>query len=275
MTFNLYKLQGTGNDFLLFDARTPSSREALLKHAGCSSNVEFVKKICDRHFGVGADGFIFIEPSLKYSLKWDFYNSDGSSAEMCGNAARCVAVWASQVAQFNNKNTLEAQCGTIELELLKEQYASILMTPITDAKLNQKLKLADHNLIYDFINSGVPHVVIVSDDLQITIDKNLCSLIRNHSVFQPKGTNVTLYKELGLGKIQAISFERGVEDFTLSCGTGAVAAAYSYFSKNPSLQKVDVLVPGGELQVEFNDKKVYLKGPAILVAKIEIFHRSL
>lgn len=262
-------MTGTGNDFLIWPEAN-FKPEDYFQALGVSSRSELTQKLCDRHFGIGADGLVILTVIAPKVLKWDFYNADGSSAEMCGNASRCAARYS-----FENKlvadSSFEIQtgAGSIFAEVIQKSVR-VKMTKIEKAQLDQTLKMAHQQIDFDFINSGVPHVVIYKKDFILNdILKTLCKEIQDNPLFAPDATNVTLYKPLADGHIESVSFERGVEDFTLACGTGAVAAAYSYRRKNPQLDRVKVKVPGGQLLIEFQNDEVFMTGPADYIADIE------
>ena len=268
-SLKLTKMTGTGNDFLIWPEQD-FKPEDYFKLFNVSSRSELTKKLCDRHFGIGADGLVILTVKDPKVLKWDFYNADGSSAEMCGNASRCASRYA-----FDNKLVSEPHfeiqtgAGSIYAEVI-ESSVQVKMTKIEKAQLDQILKMAHQQIEFDFINSGVPHVVIRKQDYILNdILKTLCKEIQDNPLFAPDATNVTLYKALADGYIESVSFERGVEDFTLACGTGAVAAAYSYRNKHPQFESVKVKVPGGELLIEFKSNEVFMTGPADYIADIE------
>lgn len=270
----LTKMTGAGNDFLIWPT-TKFKPEDFFSFFEVSSRSELTKKLCDRHFSIGADGLVILSPDNPNCIQWDFYNADGSSAEMCGNASRCAARYAFDNQFISTKNfEIKTGAGSIFAEVLDNQVR-IKMTKIKDTQLHQKLKLAHHHIDFDFINSGVPHVVIEKKDLILNdILKTLCKEIQDNPLFAPDSTNVTLYKPLSEGHIESVSFERGVEDFTLACGTGAVASAFSYQQHKPNLDSVKVSVPGGELVIEFSNDDVYMTGPANYIADIDYCYKG-
>lgn len=268
MSFIYEKYCGTGNDFLIVDIR--GKKENFEHHAQGMSRDVWAKKLCDRHFGLGADGLVLIENSESQDFKWDFYNSDGSSAEMCGNAARCVGKWAVQHASDILKNkksvSVETLAGPISIEVTDQGLFQVKMSPIQKAEFKQKLLFDKQDIVYSFVDSGVPHAVIELNQLSdMEAKKPLARFLRNHSQFGAKGTNVTFYSRRSESEIDAVSFERGVEDFTLACGTGAVAAAYDLY-KQTKRGEIKVHLPGGELQIRFLAASPLLIGPAIKIA---------
>jgi diaminopimelate epimerase len=265
MSFLYEKFCGTGNDFLIVDIRGREKEfDASLQGL---SRAQWTAKICDRHFGLGADGLVLLQSSTDLNLKWDFYNSDGSAAEMCGNAARCVGKWAEKHFQ-NTIFKVETLAGPIQIEKGEDGEFVVQMNPISRAEFQQRLDLPGFKtpVEFSFINSGVPHAVIkVSDLSDRETLRRTARALRSHVHFGPAGTNVTFYRNLSESQIEALSFERGVEDFTLSCGTGAVAAAFEFYKQNKR-GEVRVRVPGGDLKVRFFSSSPQLIGPAIKIA---------
>ncbi len=265
MSFVYEKFSGTGNDFLIVDIREQAAQfDASLQGLGRAA---WARKVCDRHFGLGADGLVLIEKSDSQDFKWDFYNSDGSSAEMCGNAARCVGRWIQIHHPEKQSSKIETLAGVIQIEATDKEEFLILMSPIQNASFGQTLKLENGSeVIFSFINSGVPHVVIQQNSVAPSdANRGLAKILRKHPQFGAAGSNVTFYKKSSESEIEAISFERGVEDFTLACGTGAVAAAFDLY-KQTKRGEVRVTVPGGKLRVRFLGASPQLIGPAIKIA---------
>lgn len=264
----LTKMTGAGNDFLIWN-ESSYSPEDFFKFFNVSSRPELTKSLCSRHFGIGADGLVILSTQPN-AIKWDFYNADGSSAEMCGNASRCAARYALDKKLINSpKFEILTLAGSVFAEVLNENV-TVQMTKIENSKFKQVLKLAHQEFSFDFINSGVPHVVLKKNEYILNdILKTLCKEIQDNPLFAPAGTNVTLYKVFSKGHIESVSFERGVEDFTLACGTGAVAAAFSYRQLEPDLNKIEVKVPGGDLTITFKADDIFMTGPAHYIADIE------
>jgi len=258
------KMNGSGNDFIIINniKRTFSSDEFR----------KYVPLICRRKFSVGADGVIIIEPSSKYDFKWRFFNSDGSEAEMCGNGSRCAAKFA-YIEGITGKNIkFETIAGVIEAEV-KEDTVKVLMTKPFDIKLDYEIFINDKKYYISSINTGVPHVVKFVKELENYDVKRMGKLIRNHEIFQPNGTNVNFVTVEDKNTIKIRTYERGVEDETLACGTGAVAAALISYKKGFVSPPIFVRNMGGEtLIIDFFEegddfKKVYLEGDANLVFK--------
>tara|TARA_B100001248_G_scaffold262665_1_gene260565 strand:- start:12320 stop:13057 length:738 start_codon:yes stop_codon:yes gene_type:complete len=234
------KYQGCGNDFII-------SEDADFNKL--KSNTDIIKKLCQRKYSVGADGFVYLEKNDK-GFRWDFWNADASEAEMCGNAARCVAAYAYdryQLSQF----VLDTKCGKLCLAKAGEGY-SVEMPKISELKIIQEDVC--------FINTGVPHVLLIKP-------KNEKALIKEYRYYDngidASGCNVSVVEKDSKG-IKVKTFERGVEGFTLACGTGAVAAA-AYFHQQQGMNDVALSMPGGDLRIRFQSNKVFLEGPALKV----------
>lgn len=256
------KLQGTGNSFLFVDLRTPTSQKNWKKVFPKKSRSKVAKEYCDPHFGVGADGFAIFEFNKNNVLGWDFYNSDGSKAEMCGNAARCAGLFLSGASSRPRSFELSTGAGPVSIKYFDPDDISVTMPVLKNWKVDQHLVIGGRSIRYDFLNSGVPHVVIRLG--QLKIDERLREIalkIQKHSRFRPQGTNVSFYSIRSRNKIHSASFERGVEGFTLACGTGAVACA-AVHGRNSGASLVHLQVPGGKLKVDLKHKRPLLIGPA-------------
>jgi diaminopimelate epimerase len=255
------KMNGAGNDFILFDNR---SGEIDLDR-------DQIAQLCDRHRGVGADGILLLEkPTNRADFRMRYFNADGGEAEMCGNGARCFARFANKVGGQKTKISFETPAGLISAEL-KGQLVTLLMTEPTDLRLNVDLSLAAQDKMVHFINSGVPHVVIPVAKIDGADVRREGAAIRYHKMFLPNGTNVNFIEKRGPNKIAIRTYERGVEDETLACGTGIVASALIFSAIEDCEGPVTVLARGGdELQVTFEKtrdqfRNVTLTGPAEFV----------
>ena len=282
--FNYTKMSATGNDFLFLNLLDLNTSGALKNQL--NKREQLARKMCDRHFGLGADGLVFVEkdPSEKCDLKWDFYNSDGSTAEMCGNAARCMARYAPFKNLAPNKFSFLTAAGPILAESHQET-ASVTMTPPSEFKdqtfmeyrqyYSQQIESGEEGLYYFQVDTGVPHVVInVQFLVQDQQTKEVAEFFQDHQLFQPQSTNVTFYSILYPDEIHSMTFERGVRDFTLSCGTGAVASAYIHYLSTQK-NKIRVNVPGGTLYVDFsNVNQPILSGPATFVAEMTTYNED-
>ncbi len=259
------KMSGTGNDFIVIDHRRPLVPE--------DAQSEFVSKVCRRMFSVGADGVIFLEGSAKADFSWRFYNGDGSVAEMCGNGARCAARFAHARGMADKKMSFETLAGIIEAEVLDEDdEVSLLMTPPFDFRSGLEVELGGTAQNISFMNSGVPHAVLFMDEGVDIPVKDWGHEVRFHELFQPAGTNVNFVQPMAEGGIRVRTYERGVEDETMACGTGAVAAAIFAAGKNIASSPVTVTTSGGDkltiifdLNQDGTAENVYLQGPARII----------
>lgn len=262
-----FKMNGSGNDFILIDNR---------EHLIDGENIgDFVQSVCRRRFSVGADGLILLEPSQIAHFKWRFYNADGGEVEMCGNGGRCVARLANLLGIAPPKMTFETIAGLIEAEIVGNRVKLKMTNPSAPGPW-EELAVGQQQTRLSFINTGVPHVVIFVKNLGQTDVFNLGRLIRYHSRFQPAGTNVNFVKACGPNNISVRTYERGVEDETLACGTGAVASAIIGNYSNLVQSPVSVLTKSGEpLTIHFhregsNYLDVYLEGDARLAYRGEM-----
>ncbi|PIE63704.1 MAG: diaminopimelate epimerase [Desulfobacterales bacterium] len=258
------KMSGTGNDFVVID-----NREELVPAAYHS---EFTRRVCRRKFSIGADGVIFIRDSDKAEFGWDFYNADGSIAEMCGNGARCAARFACIEGITDKKTSFETLAGIIEAETGETgDIVKLKMTRPEDFRLELSVKLDGVEYPVTYVNSGVPHAVIFVDRDDVPV-KKWGRKVRFHQLFEPDGANVNFIREIGPNKIKVRTYERGVEDETMACGTGAVASAiYGGLLKGME-SPVEVETSGGDLLTIYFElydgpvvDNVYLEGPARVI----------
>ncbi|MFW2365195.1 MAG: diaminopimelate epimerase [Desulforhopalus sp.] len=258
------KMSGTGNDFIIIDNRSlciPKEEQP-----------ELARKICRRRFSVGADGLILIEKSSKADFGWSFYNADGSVAEMCGNGARCAASFAFRHGITGKKMTIETLAAIVEAEICNEdQHVRVKMPPPFDFRLDLSLRLDGEEYPVTFVNTGVPQAVIFIDKDEAPV-KKWGRKVRFHELFEPQGTNANFVKILPDGRLKVRTYERGVEDETMACGTGAVASAlYGAMLKGMD-SPVEVVTSGGELLTVLFDlydgpvaENVFMQGPARLI----------
>lgn len=262
MTLAFTKMNGAGNDFILVDNR--EGKVALTPAQ--------VQQVCDRHRGIGADGIMMLVPNRtgKADWAWDFYNSDGSVAEMCGNGARCFARFVQKVAGTNGEMSFETGAGIIRAGLHGERVTINLTSP-KGLRLHEKVPLSTGETEIHSLNTGVPHAVLFVEDADKAMVQNLGAEIRYHDHFKPKGTNVNFVQVLGSGHIRVRTYERGVEGETLACGTGVTAAALITARLHGFSSPVKVQVQGGDqLAVSFREEQgeftgVELTGPADFV----------
>jgi diaminopimelate epimerase len=255
------KMNGAGNDFILIDNRAGEI------HLDRSQ----IARLCDRHRGVGADGILLLEkPSNRADFRMRYFNADGGEAEMCGNGARCFARFATKVAGAGGKISFETLAGVISAELVGD-LVKLRMTEPTDLRLNINLAVGNEKKAVHFINSGVPHVIVPVPRIDDVDVRREGAAIRHHKMFSPKGTNVNFIQRRGPDKIAIRTYERGVENETLACGTGVVASALIFAMDQNANGPITVLARGGdELQVGFEGsgdqfRNVTLTGPAEFV----------
>ncbi len=261
-----FKMNGCGNDFIVIDNRT--ARLA-------SDPAAFSRSVCRRKLSVGADGLILIEPSDTFDFQWQFYNADGSRAEMCGNGARCAARLAHLLGIAGQKMVFLTDAGPIEAGIRGDQV-KIKMTPPSDCRTDVAIDLSIGCRTVSSINTGVPHVVLETNRLAEADVVSLGREIRRHAHFAPAGTNVNFVQPDDEKRLQVRTYERGVEDETLACGTGCVAAALVTALRQGWPSPIPVVTrSGGILTIHFQKggdrfHDVYLEGDARLVYTGEI-----
>ena len=240
------KLNGSGNDFLLIDNRDGAM--------GGIDRTAFAAKVCDRSRSIGADGLILIEPSRKADFRWDFYNADGSRAEMCGNGGRCAARFAVSRRIAGAELSFETTAGTIHAAV-RGRRVKLQMTRPTGLAVDRTLTLRGKRHTYSFLDTGVPHAVLFVPDVSKADVTGVGRGIRMHRAFAPRGTNVDFAQFLG-GELWVRTYERGVEAETLACGTGAVASAILASVHGLADPPVPVRTRGGEkLTIHFDPER--------------------
>lgn len=254
-------MNGAGNDFILFDNRS----------GDIDLDRNQIALLCDRHRGIGADGILLLEkPTNRADFRMRYFNADGGEAEMCGNGARCFARFANKVGGRKAKISFETPAGVISSEL-KGDLVTLRMTEPTDLRLNVDLPMTAEKKTVHFINSGVPHIVIPVPKIDDADVRREGAAIRYHKMFSPNGTNVNFIEKRESNRIAIRTYERGVEDETLACGTGIVASALIFAAIEKSSSPITVLARGGdELEVGFEKveggfRNVTLTGPAEFV----------
>jgi diaminopimelate epimerase len=236
---------------------------------------------CRRKMSVGADGFILVEnsDSERADFKWQFFNSDGSRAEMCGNGARCVSRFAFLNGITGPDLSFETDVGVITAQIVGDRV-KIGMTDPTDLKEGGRLLLDNNHLNYQFINTGVPHVVIKAEDIDTVDVVKIGRAIRYHEAFSPAGTNVNFIKASEENTLLIRTYERGVENETLACGTGSVAAALIAATQDGFDSPVKVVTRSGEyLRIFFKPNgrsftDVFLEGDARVIYKGEMWDEA-
>jgi len=268
---SFFKMSGSGNDFIIIDNRAGRVSETGL--------TRMISNVCRRKMSVGADGFILIEPSVNVDFKWRFYNSDGSVAEMCGNGARCAArfAWLNGIA--GRGMAFETDAGVISAQVTNDRV-KIRMTDPLDLKIDYPVALKNGPMTLSSVNTGVPHAVVLIEDADRAPVTEVGSEIRYHRDFAPAGTNVNFVCLQGDNAIAIRTYERGVEDETLACGTGSVAAAIVMASKELMNSPVNVVTRSGvTLTIHFRKtpqgvSDVYLEGDARVIYKGELWEES-
>ncbi len=264
---NFYKMSGSGNDFIIID-----NRNNIVDENGLSN---FIVKVCRRKMAVGADGLILVENTDSADFKWRYFNSDGSVAEMCGNGARCVARFAYLNDIAGSSMSFETLAGLVKAEVIGERV-KVKMTDPLELKTDDAIELKNGRVSISSINTGVPHVVIVKDGIDDVDIVKIGREIRYHDQFSPAGTNVNFVCHIKDNTIAIRTYERGVEDETLACGTGAAASAIVMAHKMKINSPLSVLTrSGGYLNIFFKEKKgqyydIYLEGDARIIYKAKL-----
>jgi diaminopimelate epimerase len=262
------KMHGNGNDFVLVDE---FDGEVIPE----SKKPEFVRAVCHRRFGIGADGMLFLQRSDKADAKFRYFNSDGSEAGMCGNGIRCFSRYIVEEGYAEEGLiTVETRVGVIELKVRKDKDYMVrvnmgeVKTKSSEipASIDRedfwgvRMKAGEMEFDVFAVNTGVPHAVVFVENLD-TLDIAVARDIRYSELF-PEGTNVNFVSPISEKEIRIRTYERGVEDETLSCGTGSVASAYVALKLGYVKEPVKVLTRGGELIIEFDDEIAYMTGSA-------------
>lgn len=257
MEQTFYKYQGTGNDFVMIDNRQQNFDK---------NNTKRIKHLCDRRFGIGADGLILLENHTDLDFKMVYYNADGNESSMCGNGGRCLVAFAKRLGVIKDKAVFEAIDGlhhaTIENDIVKLQMLDV--------------DVIEKNENHIFLNTGSPHHVQFEEHINDFDIKTQGARIRYGEPYNEVGSNVNFVKKISDSSFKVRTYERGVEDETLSCGTGVTAVAIAMHAINETKQNlIDLEVEGGKLQVCFDVdngvyKNVWLIGPAKFVFKGDI-----
>jgi diaminopimelate epimerase len=253
MQITFYKYQGTGNDFVMIDNRTNffPKKDTLL-----------IERLCDRKFGIGADGLILLENHSKYNFTMVYYNSDGNESTMCGNGGRCLVAFAKNLGVIEYKAEFEAVDGYHFATIDEDNIVSLQMKDVDTINQNKN---------YTFLNTGSPHHVQLVENLSDFNVKEEGAKIRYSELYGEAGSNINFVSPINEDTFAIRTYERGVEDETLSCGTGATAVAIAmYANKKVDSNHVNINVEGGSLAVNFEENNgvftnVNLVGPATLV----------
>lgn len=258
MKLLFHKYQGTGNDFIIMD-----NYHAVIP----ALTAKQIKKLCDRHFGIGADGLMLLNKKEGYDFEMKYYNADGNESSMCGNGGRCLVKFAHQSGIHKSSYHFIAIDGEHEAEIDIDGTVSL--------KMNEVHKVEYHNG-HAILNTGSPHFVKFAADVKDIDVVESGRGIRYSNSFAEEGINVNFVETLGEDSIYVRTYERGVEDETLSCGTGVTAAALLSAHNENGFNTVNVKTPGGQLSVEFdkiddeNFTHIWLNGPALFVFKGEV-----
>lgn len=252
-----YKYQGAGNDFVMID-----NRDVVMQH----NQHERIEQLCDRRFGIGADGLILIENHADYDFEMIYFNADGYQSSMCGNGGRCAVAFAKYLGIIDTKTRFLAIDGEHEATIEKDDWVELKMSDVDVVEIN------DNHFV---LNTGSPHYVTFVKDLNEIDVFNQGRAIRYNDRFNEKGINVNFVENVENG-ISVATYERGVEDETLACGTGVTACAIANWIKNKTLTNIPIKAKGGDLSVRFEPnennqfKNIWLCGGATYVFKGEI-----
>ncbi|MDY6987662.1 MAG: diaminopimelate epimerase [Thermodesulfobacteriota bacterium] len=259
---SFFKMSGSGNDFIIVD-----NRDRVVGEEGLGP---WIASVCRRRHSVGADGVILIERAEKADFKWRYFNADGGEVEMCGNGGRCAARFALLKGIAGPRLRFETMAGVIQAEVTGERVKLEMPEP-SAAQLDYPLEVEGETLTVSSITVGVPHVVTWVEDLEAAPVVRLGRAIRYHEHYLPAGTNANFVQPLGDGTLAIRTYERGVEDETLACGTGSVASALIAASKGLVTSPGVLHTRGGELlRIYFEDQghgfgHVFLEGDAKVI----------
>ncbi len=254
MQFKFHKYQGTGNDFVMVD-----NRQGFFP----KENIQLIEKLCDRRFGIGADGLILLENDSQTDFRMVYFNSDGNESSMCGNGGRCIVAFAKNISAIKDtKTTFMATDGLHHATSKNDGIVSLQMKNVEDVKIEAE---------YVFLNTGSPHHVTLVNDIENYDVKTNGAEIRYSDLYGKAGSNVNFVNQISQNNFRLRTYERGVEDETLSCGTGATATAIAMHAiGKTSSNSLDIDVEGGKLKVSFEKtiqgyKNVFLEGSATFV----------
>ena len=263
------KAAASGNDFIIIDRSKLRAARSKLRATNLA------KELCQRKKSIGANGLLLLEPSKIANFKMRIFNPDGTEVDMCGNGSRCVALYAQQSKVISgSKMVIETKAGNLQAEV-KQDKVKVRMTYPKDLRLKLDLDINGQTQKVNYINAGVPHVVCFVPGVAGFNVKEIGRAIRYHPDFQPEGTNADFVEVLDKSHIRIRTYERGVEQETLACGTGCAAAAiittYEMQQNPQGAYRIKVDTQGGEtLTVYFNIKKgivdkTFLEGKAKIV----------
>ncbi len=263
-----FKMSASGNDFILIDNREGEASKRFPDLA------DFARRACTRRLSVGADGMILIEKSKTCDFAWKFFNADGSEAEMCGNGGRCAARFAFLRGIAQKTMAFETMAGVMKAEV-KDDKVKLQLTSPLDIKLDYPIALENREVFVSSVNTGVPHVILITDNLDTVPVEKLGRSVRYHKAFSPAGTNVDFVTPIDRENAKIRTYERGVEGETFACGTGAVAAGVILREKGLTGDSVKIWTRGGEvLHVHLADG-VYLEGGARVVYRGYLWNEAV
>ncbi len=257
MQLSFYKYQGTGNDFIIIDNRQLIFRK---------NDTKLIAELCNRKFGIGADGLVLLELSDLHDFTMVYYNADGHEGSMCGNGGRCIVAFAKYLKIIDNSTVFDAVDGVHQANI-ENNTVSLKMNDVSAIQ-----EISDEL----FLDTGSPHHITFVDNLEKVDVKTIGKEIRYGAPYFDQGTNVNFVEQKDKNTFKVRTYERGVEDETLSCGTGVTAVAIaSHKAKKTNTNNISLETLGGSLEVSFTVdnniyKNVFLKGSAILVFKGEI-----
>ncbi len=262
-----FKMQGSGNDFILWD-----NTALRLPRRFMSS---WASTLCPRAFAIGADGMIFLDnpASADLDYTWHFYNADGSRAEMCGNGSRCAALLAYELGLAGKNQTFGTDAGSISAQIKDKGQVRVQLTPARDLQLHMMLTFQENVPVnVHFVNTGVPHSVVLCADLHKVNVSDTGRMIRMHPDFAPAGTNVNFIQVKDQNSILLRTYERGVERETFACGTGAAASAIIATALDLCSSPVEVTTTGKErLTIDIQENHVYLTGKADFIYQGKVY----
>lgn len=271
-TIEFWKMNGSGNDFIMIDNRKGIVAEEDMGR--------LVKSVCRRRESAGADGLIFLTESVQYDFGWRYFNADGGEVDMCGNGTRCIARFAYLKGIAGTNMTFETRTGPVSAEVMG-RVVKVLMPDPSDLRLDIDLPRESEWLTVDFLNTGVPHVVVQVENLENHPVVDQGRSIRYDPQFSPEGTNGNFIKVHSPDLIETRTYERGVEDETLACGTGAIASVLVASARGMVDSPVRVKTRGGEeLKIHFENEEnrfggVWLEGGTSIVYKAELHEEAL
>lgn len=254
MTLTFYKYQGTGNDFVIIDNRTLFFPK---------DDAKLVSSLCDRRFGIGADGLILLENDPTEDFKMVYFNADGNQSTMCGNGGRCLVAFAKHLGIIDRETSFNAVDGLHTAHIEKDSV-SLQMTDVSE--VNNKPNSF-------FLDTGSPHHVQIVENLKdFAVAKDGAKL--RYGIYGESGSNINFVEQQSENAFSVRTYERGVEDETLSCGTGVTAVAIAmHHAGNTNHNDIRIQTEGGVLNIRFKKDEeytdVYLTGPAVLVFKGE------